>query len=81
MEDSAYDLDVAQSVLSDMRGITSKKIEEESDPEKKLKLRQELDMIIYEMYALHSSEDAQHSIMDKAFRLYGPILKTYYANS
>ena len=49
------------------------------NPEKKQKLLQEIDMMQFERNALYKNGELQRSVMDKAFRLYAPIIKAHYA--
>jgi hypothetical protein len=75
----AYDLDVALETVATMIGITVCKYDRETDPEKKQNLSEQLDMMYYERENLYKAGEPQRSVMDKAFRLYAPIIREYYA--
>ena len=79
MFENAYNLDVALDVVSSLRVMKCNEYESETDPEKKQNLLQEIDMMQFERNALYKDGELQHSVMDKAFRLYAPILKAHYA--
>jgi hypothetical protein len=80
MERNMYDLDVATEIIARMTVEKENAYDEEQDPEKKEKIKLELDVLWAEGKALYSSDELiQLSIIDKAFRLYGPILKAQYA--
>jgi hypothetical protein len=74
-----YDLDVALSILGSMRVKKINEFDAEVQPDKKERLNQELDILLAEENALYSTSIMQKSVMDKAFRLYAPILKKEYA--
>jgi hypothetical protein len=77
MWENDYDLDVALSIISTLQAIRIKELMNEDNPEKKRKLKQEINMIRFEMDALYKEGELQQSIMDKVFRLYVPAVKTY----
>jgi len=77
--ENAYDLDVALDVVSSLWALKCKEYKKETDPPKKQRLLQEIDMMQFEENALYKNGELQRSIIDKAFRLYAPILKAHYA--
>ena len=79
MFENAYDLDVALDVVSSLRAMKCKERDKASDPDEKRKLQNEIDMMYFERNALYKNGELQRSVMDKAFRLYAPILKAHYA--
>ena len=79
MFENAYNLDVALDVVSSLRVLKCREYEKETDPDKKQKLLQDIDMMQFERKALYKNGELQRSVMDKAFRLYAPILKAHYA--
>ena len=79
MFENAYNLDVALDVVSSLWVIKCNERDKELDPDKKQKLQNEVDMMQFERYALYKNGELQRSVMDKAFRLYAPILKAHYA--
>ncbi|MCL2072414.1 MAG: hypothetical protein FWH18_00675 [Marinilabiliaceae bacterium] len=79
MFENAYDLDVALDVVSTLWALKCREYKNETDPQKKQKLLQEVDMMQFEKGALYRNGEVQKSVMDKAFRLYAPILKAHYA--
>jgi hypothetical protein len=70
-----YDLDVAIEILARMHAKKREEFKCEIDPAKKKLLEQEIDMLRAEEKALYINNLIQQSVIDKAFRLYGPILK------
>ena len=79
MFENAYDLDVALDVVSTLWAMKCKECQKETEPEKKQQLLQEIDMMRFERSALYRNGELQRSVMDKAFRLYAPIIKAHYA--
>ena len=79
MFENAYNLDVALDVVSTLWALKCREYKNETDPKKKQKLLQEVDMMQFEKGALYRNGEVQKSVMDKAFRLYAPILKAHYA--
>ena len=77
--ENAYDLDVALDVVSSLWAMKCNERDKEIDFDKKQKLQDEADMIQFERSALYKNGELQRSVMDKAFRLYAPILKAHYA--
>ena len=80
MFENAYDLDVALDVVSSLRAMKCKEYTNETDPDIKQKLLQEIDMMQFERNALYKNGELQRSVMDKAFRLYAPLIKARYAS-
>jgi len=81
MFENAYNLDVALDVVSTLRALKCSQYHEETDPIKKQRLLQEIDMMQFERSALYKNGKLQQSVMDKAFRLYAPIIKKHYAEA
>jgi len=79
MFENAYNLDVALDIVSSLRVMKCKEYKKEADLDNKQKLLQEIDMMQFERNALYKDGELQRSVMDKAFRLYAPILKAHYA--
>jgi hypothetical protein len=79
MFENAYNLDVALDVVASLRVLKCNERDRELDPAKKQKLQNEVDMMQFERSALYKNGELQRSVMDKAFRLYAPILKAHYA--
>ncbi|GHT20610.1 hypothetical protein AGMMS4957_08050 [Bacteroidia bacterium] len=80
MEKNMYDLDVATEIIARMKAEVEHAYAEEQDSRKKEELKLDLDVLWAEGKALYSSNELiQLSIIDKAFRLYAPILKAQYA--
>jgi hypothetical protein len=77
--ENAYDLDIALDVVSTLRVLKCSERDKETDPDKKRKLQEEIDMMYFERNALYKTGEMQRSIMDKAFKLYAPIVKAHYA--
>jgi len=80
MESNLYDLDVALTIVNHMFVENCKKINIETDSEIKEELEKMNDIYLFEKNALYKGGDIQASIIDKAFRLYAPIVKEYYAS-
>jgi hypothetical protein len=72
----AYDLEIAHDVIFELQVMKSREMRKESDLQKRKKMVQEIDMMRYELKALHENEQLQRSIIDKALRLYAPIIKS-----
>ena len=79
MFENAYNLDVALDVVFSLRTMRCNERDNETDPVKKSQLQQEIEMLYYEREALYKGGEMQRSLIDKAFRLYAPILKSHYA--
>ena len=79
MFENDYDLDVALDVVSSLWAMKCSERDRELNPDKKQKLQNEVDMMQFERSALYKNGELQRSVMDKAFRLYAPILKAHYA--
>ena len=77
--EDAYDLDIALDLVNTMWVFKCREYRQEIDPDKKQKLLQEADMMQFERNALYKGGEMQRSVMDKAFRLYSPIIKAHYA--
>ena len=77
--EDAYDLEIAIDMVSTLWALKCGEYKQEIDPDKKQKLLQEIDMMQFERSALYKNGEMQQSVMDKAFRLYSPILKAHYA--
>jgi hypothetical protein len=79
MSDSVYNLDVALDIIANLFILRDKQLEREENPLNKVDLIREKDMLAFEKEAIYSQGELQTSIIDKAFRLYAPILKQHYA--
>jgi len=80
INNSVYRLDLALDILSNLYILTDKKADAERNPDIKHDLEKMRDMLAFEKEAVYSGGEIQDSIIDKAFRLYAPILKKYYAS-
>ncbi|MDR2680927.1 MAG: hypothetical protein LBC47_08985 [Tannerella sp.] len=80
MWEDDYNLDVALSAVSAFQAIKIKEYMNENNPDKKQKLKQEINMIRFEIDALYKEGELQQSVMDKVFRLYAPLVKAYAKN-
>jgi hypothetical protein len=79
MDDSVYSLDVALDIIANLFILRDKQLKKEVNPQHKADLAREKDILAFEKEAIYSQGEMQASIIDKAFRLYAPILKQYYA--
>jgi len=77
--EDAYDLDIALDLVNMMWALKLRERDKLMDADEKQKLQEELDMMQFERSALYKGGEMQRSIMDKAFRLYSPIIKAHYA--
>lgn len=79
MDEGLYDLDVASEILSNFFILIDNKGYVEQNPDVKQALIKQRDLLLYESRALTGVDDnVRTSIIDKAFRLYEPILKKYH---
>ena len=78
--EDAYDLDIALDLVFTMWALKLRERDKVLDADKKQKLQEELDMMQFERNALYKNGEMQRSVMDKAFRLYSPIIKAHYAS-
>jgi hypothetical protein len=79
MEDSIYDLDIAAETIFAMFILKCKQLDKEIDPNKKVELQKEVDMLGFEKSAVYSDGQLKESLIHKAFNLYSPQLKARYA--
>ena len=77
--EDAYDLEIAIDLVTTLWALKLKERDKLLDADKKQKLQEELDMMQFERSALYKNGEMQQSVMDKAFRLYSPIIKAHYA--
>jgi hypothetical protein len=73
--DGAYDLDIAVDIVNTLWVQKDKALDKETNLDTIEKLKQELEILNYERTAIYRSDAMQGSIVDKALRLYAPILK------
>jgi hypothetical protein len=74
--DNVYDLDIALDIVAEMFADKSKEFLDCQDEKEKQKLKRELDMIREERNTLYFTRTPMFdSVMDKAFRLYAPIIR------
>jgi hypothetical protein len=79
--ENMYDLEIALQIIVQIKVIRMNELEKTTDELQREKLQKEITMLWAEEKALYSNDVIRQSIMDKAFRLYGPILKTKYATA
>jgi hypothetical protein len=75
----AYDMEIAHDIVFELWVMKWKEFDSETDLQKKTELQKEIDMLHFEKKVLSDKSDIGRSVMDKIFRLYGPILKNHYA--
>jgi hypothetical protein len=81
MEENIYNLDIALGIVARMSAIKERAYKAEIDPEEKEKLKLSIDILRAERDALYHDDLIQRSVIEKAFHLYGPMLKAGYAAS
>ena len=79
MDNSEYDLDIAAETIFAMFVLKCKQRDLETNLEKKLLIQKEIDMLRFEKSAVYTKGNVQESLIHKAFNLYSPQLKIYYA--
>jgi len=70
-----YDLDIALQIIARMEAIKSRELDNAVKQEDREKIQKQIDMLLTEEKALYKNDDFRVSVIDKAFRLYAPILK------
>jgi len=75
--ENMYDLDIAHQTIARMQGIKSRELDNVDSPQEVEKIKKELKILRAEKNALYKNDDFQLSVIDKAFRLYAPILKAH----
>ena len=73
--ENMYDLDIALQIIARMEAIKSKEFDVAVTQEDKDNLQRQIDMLLAEEKALYKNDNFRLSVIDKAFRLYAPILK------
>jgi hypothetical protein len=73
--ESMYDLDIAIEILARMQAIKTAELNSAVDRLQRANLQREINILRTEEKALYSNNPLQQSVIDKAFRLYGPVLK------
>lgn len=75
-------LDTALTLVNGIRGIKIEELDNASDENAKKNILTELHMLSKEEKLLYGSDEySKLSVMDKAVKLYSPILKKYYAST
>jgi len=75
--ENMYDLDVAHHTIARMMAIKSRQYNDALSMNEKEKLEKEIKILREEKNALYYNNDFQLSVIDKAFKVYGPFLKAY----
>jgi hypothetical protein len=78
MWENAYNLDVALSIIANVRGLKSIEWNRETDPDKRREMWNEIELINREREILYAGGEKYHSVMDKVFKCYAPALKARY---
>jgi hypothetical protein len=77
MSSKIYDLDVALTTIGIVKGKKIVEYANATDIDRRQSLKQEIDMLKAEEKTLYSDDIIQKSVMDKVFRLYSPMVKTF----
>jgi hypothetical protein len=80
MNNSEYDLDIAAETIYSFFVLKLNQFDQEIDLEKRIALQNEIDILMFEKDAIYKNGDMRKSLIHKAFSLYSPQLKAYYAS-
>jgi len=70
-----YELDIALEIIAQMEDIKSRELDDAVNEEDKKKIQEQIDILFLEEKALYKNDNYRASVIDKALRIYAPVLK------
>lgn len=74
----ATDKEVLSSIISQYRILHLRELAQTQDPNRKVELHQQDQLLAYEEYAVLQDDPAGRSIQDKVIQLYAPLIRAHY---